>query len=142
MPGRHADSGGRAQRADRDRAVRRGPGVVMDAGAARTQKPAKTSKTSKTAHAAKTAQAAKTQPLPAAAVATLERARDHLLGLQDSQGWWKGELETNVTMDAEDLLMREFLGIRAGAETSAAARWIRSKQRSDGTWANFHGGPA
>ena len=45
-------------------------------------------------------------------------------------------------MDAEDLLLREFLGIRTAAETDAAARWIRSQQRDDGTWANFHGGPA
>src|SRR5205823_5021969 len=47
----------------------------------------------------------------------------------------------NVTMDAEDLLMREFLGIRTGEETAAAARWIASKQRGDGTWANYFGGP-
>ena len=26
-------------------------------------------------------------------------------------------------------------------ETEEAARWIRSQQRADGTWANFHGGP-
>ena len=39
-------------------------------------------------------------------------AVDHLLSLQNPDGWWKGELETNVTMDAEDLLLREFLGIR------------------------------
>ena len=41
----------------------------------------------------------------------LDRATEHLLGLQHEQGWWQGELETNVTMDAEDLLLREFLGI-------------------------------
>src|SRR6266851_5091018 len=75
------------------------------------------------------------------AEAALARARDHLLGLQREQGWWQGELETNVTMDAEDLMLREFLGIRTAAETAAAARWIRSKQRADGTWANFHDGP-
>ena len=40
----------------------------------------------------------------------LDRAASHLLGLQHEQGWWQGELETNVTMDAEDLLLREFLG--------------------------------
>ncbi|MFC7340520.1 squalene--hopene cyclase [Saccharopolyspora griseoalba] len=68
-------------------------------------------------------------------------ARDHLLSLQSPQGWWKGELETNVTMDVEDLLLRQFLGIRTAAETEQAARWIRSQQRGDGTWANFHGGP-
>jgi len=82
-------------------------------------------------------------PLPtAAASAALEAARDHLLRLQSPEGWWKGELQTNVTMDAEDLLLREFLGIRDAAETAEAARWIRGEQRQDGTWANFHGGPA
>ncbi|MFJ2033221.1 squalene--hopene cyclase [Streptosporangium sp. NPDC087985] len=71
----------------------------------------------------------------------LGAACDHLIGLRSPEGWWKGELQTNVTMDAEDLLLREFLGIRTEEDTSEAARWIRSEQRADGTWANFHGGP-
>jgi squalene-hopene/tetraprenyl-beta-curcumene cyclase len=75
------------------------------------------------------------------AAEALARARDHLLGLQHDQGWWQGELETNVTMDAEDLLLREFLGVRTAEQTQAAARWIASQQRDDGTWANFYGGP-
>jgi squalene-hopene/tetraprenyl-beta-curcumene cyclase len=73
--------------------------------------------------------------------AALELAREHLLCLQDDAGWWRGELQTNVTMDAEDMLLREFLGIRRGPETERSAAWIRSQQRADGTWANFHGGP-
>jgi squalene-hopene/tetraprenyl-beta-curcumene cyclase len=73
---------------------------------------------------------------------TLNRARDHVLGLQHADGWWQGELETNVTMDAEDLLLRQFLGVRDDAATAAAGRWIRSQQRDDGTWANFFGGAA
>jgi squalene-hopene/tetraprenyl-beta-curcumene cyclase len=77
---------------------------------------------------------------PSGAVLAAARARDRLLALQDPAGWWKGELATNVTMDAEDLLLREFLGIRTPEETAAAARWIRSQQREDGTWSNFHGG--
>lgn len=76
------------------------------------------------------------------AAGALGRARDHLLSLQHRDGWWKGELETNVTIDAEDLLLREFLGIRDERETAEAARWIRAGQRDDGTWANFLGGPA
>ena len=64
-----------------------------------------------------------------------------MLGLQHAEGWWQGELETNVTMDAEDLLLREFLGVADDAAIAAAARWIRSQQRDDGTWANFYGGP-
>jgi squalene-hopene/tetraprenyl-beta-curcumene cyclase len=71
----------------------------------------------------------------------LARATDHLLALQSPAGWWKGELETNVTMDAEDLLLREFLGVRGDEETRRAANWIRSNQREDGSWANFFGGP-
>ncbi|GHF55516.1 MULTISPECIES: squalene--hopene cyclase [Streptomyces] len=91
------------------------------------------------------------EPLPAAAGAAktheaaeraTARAVEHLLSRQDEQGWWKGDLETNVTMDAEDLLLRQFLGIRDEETTRRAARWIRSQQRPDGTWATFHGGPA
>ena len=75
-----------------------------------------------------------------AARQALSKAVSHLTALQQPEGWWQGELETNVTMDAEDLLLREFLGIRTDEETEAAARWIRSVQRDDGTWANFRGG--
>ncbi|MER5641929.1 squalene--hopene cyclase [Kitasatospora sp. NPDC002227] len=71
----------------------------------------------------------------------LARATDHLLALQNADGWWKGDLETNVTMDAEDLLLRQFLGIREPEQTAASAAWIRSQQRADGTWATFHDGP-
>ncbi|HYD48317.1 MAG TPA: squalene--hopene cyclase [Terriglobales bacterium] len=71
----------------------------------------------------------------------LERACAHLLSLQSPDGWWKGELETNICMDAEDLLLREFLGIRTPAETAQAATWIRSQQHPDGGWAIAHGAP-
>src|SRR2546425_13362664 len=73
--------------------------------------------------------------------AALSRACERLLSLQNADGWWQGELQTNVTMDAEDMLLREFLGIRREDETRRSAAWIRSQQRADGTWANFHEGP-
>ncbi|MED7949437.1 squalene--hopene cyclase [Kitasatospora sp. NPDC058201] len=82
------------------------------------------------------------QEQPASAEEALARATTHLLSLQSSEGWWKGDLETNVTMDAEDLLLRQFLGIRTEEQTKATAEWIRSQQREDGTWSTFHGGPA
>jgi len=59
--------------------------------------------------------------------ASLERAVLHLQSRQHADGWWKGALDTNVTMDAEDLLLREFLGIRRDRETQMAANWIRSE---------------
>jgi len=85
--------------------------------------------------------AAPTSPVSDAAV-TLKKATEALLALQHRDGWWKGELETNVTMDAEDLLLRQFLGIRDETDTGATARWIRANQREDGTWGNFYGAPA
>jgi squalene-hopene/tetraprenyl-beta-curcumene cyclase len=80
-------------------------------------------------------------PTAASVAEAIERARDHLLALQHPEGWWKGELETNVTMDAEDLMLRHVLGILDPARVVAAADWIRSQQRADGTWATFHRGP-
>ncbi|AZQ74315.1 MULTISPECIES: squalene--hopene cyclase [Streptomyces] len=77
-----------------------------------------------------------------AAARAVTLATEHLLARQDAAGWWKGDLETNVTMDAEDLLLRRFLGVDDERTTAAAARFIRSRQRPDGTWATFHGGPA
>ncbi|MCX2180315.1 squalene--hopene cyclase [Streptomyces sp. SKN60] len=80
--------------------------------------------------------------LDEAAARAAERSVAHLLGRQDPEGWWKGDLETNVTMDAEDLLLRRFLGILEPETVRAAALHIRGEQRADGTWATFHGGPA
>ncbi|HZU19717.1 MAG TPA: squalene--hopene cyclase [Gaiellaceae bacterium] len=74
--------------------------------------------------------------------ATLDRAVTKLLELQHPDGYWKGELETNVTIDAEDLFLRHYLGLLEPGRTERTARWIRSKQRDDGSWATFYGGPA
>ncbi|MFD9906696.1 squalene--hopene cyclase [Streptomyces sp. NPDC059063] len=88
-----------------------------------------------------------TDTTPGAAGATeaaeraIQRSTQFLLSRQDAQGWWKGDLETNVTMDAEDLLLRQFLGIRDESTTRAAALFIRGEQRDDGTWGTFYGGP-
>ncbi|HZQ03974.1 MAG TPA: squalene--hopene cyclase [Gaiellaceae bacterium] len=77
-----------------------------------------------------------------AARLALQRGRDYLLSLQHPDGYWKGELETNVTIDSEDLFLRFYLDILEPGATEATARWIRSKQRPDGSWATFFGGPA
>ncbi|MFJ5516959.1 squalene--hopene cyclase [Streptomyces griseoluteus] len=79
--------------------------------------------------------------VPEAAERAAARAIEFLLARQDPEGWWKGDLETNVTMDAEDLLLRQFLGILDAATTRAAALFIRGEQGEDGAWATFYGGP-
>ena len=45
-------------------------------------------------------------------------------------------------MDAEDLLLRQFLGIRRRTRHGARPLDPLRQQREDGTWANFRGGPA
>jgi squalene-hopene/tetraprenyl-beta-curcumene cyclase len=75
------------------------------------------------------------------AATAIKAAREHLLSQQHEQGWWKGELETNVTMDAEDLLLRHYLGILEPHQATASARWIRGNQCADGSWPTFYGGP-
>ncbi|MBO0874416.1 MAG: hypothetical protein J2P19_13575, partial [Pseudonocardia sp.] len=51
------------------------------------------------------ASAAKTPAATRTPAETLDAAVGYLRGLQSPKGWWKGELQTNVTMDAEDLLL-------------------------------------
>lgn len=81
-------------------------------------------------------------PTISSRVATaLDLAVGHLLAAQDPLGWWKGELATNVTMEAEDLFLRHVLGILNPRTAGETARWIRSQQRTDGSWATFHDGP-
>jgi squalene-hopene/tetraprenyl-beta-curcumene cyclase len=72
--------------------------------------------------------------IPDEAGPAITRAVDRLLSLQDSGGWWKGELETNVTMDAEDMLLREFLGIREPSGTARSAVWLSSSIRRQSAW--------
>ncbi|MFB9905964.1 squalene--hopene cyclase [Allokutzneria oryzae] len=81
------------------------------------------------------------QPRARTASQALAAAVADLRGRQHPDGYWKGELASNVTMDAEDLLLREFLGIRQHQQTQETARWIRSQQRDDGSWATYPGGP-
>ncbi len=81
------------------------------------------------------------RPLVPPAAQALARGRDRLLEIQNEAGWWKGELETNVTMEAEDLLLRQFLGRVDPTLVRETAAWIRSKQGKDGGWAIYYGGP-
>jgi len=81
------------------------------------------------------------QAVPDLPGVALARGRDRLLALQGEAGWWRAELETNVCMEAEDLLLRRFLGIERAELSGPTAAWIRSRQGAGGGWAVYHGGP-
>ncbi|HSK14785.1 MAG TPA: squalene--hopene cyclase [Gaiellaceae bacterium] len=68
---------------------------------------------------------------------TLAAAVERLLGLQKSDGWWVGELESNVTMTAQHLLLLEFLGLRDEDTTRRCANELLARQRPDGLWSIY-----
>ena len=72
----------------------------------------------------------------------LTRAVTWLLDHQDPEGWWSGELETNVTMTAEHVLLLRFLGLPIEPIRAGAARHILGAQRADGSWGLFYEAPA
>ena len=71
----------------------------------------------------------------------LTRAVAHLRARQDDAGWWKGDLESNTTIDAEDLMLRKWLGVWNQEQAELTAKFIRSRQYADGSWPIYHGGP-
>src|SRR3984893_4449126 len=72
----------------------------------------------------------------------LDRAVQWLLERQDVEGWWCGELETNVTMTAEHVLLLRFLELSLERIRDGAIKHILNHQREDGSWALYFGGPA
>ena len=72
---------------------------------------------------------------------TIRRSQDYFLRTQHPDGYWSGQLETNVCMAAEYLLLTHFLGVRDDARWAKIANSLRDQQRPDGTWAIYHGGP-
>ncbi len=72
----------------------------------------------------------------------LRRAVKFLLGAQDSQGWWRGEIEANVTLDAEYLLVTHFMSIARAERSRKIADSIMSRELPRGGWALYSGGPA
>src|SRR5213083_3744680 len=72
----------------------------------------------------------------------VERAAERLLSLQQPDGWWKGELESNATMIAEHLFLLHFLGLRDAETDRLLANELLARRRADGTWSIWFEGPA
>jgi squalene-hopene/tetraprenyl-beta-curcumene cyclase len=72
----------------------------------------------------------------------IEAATNRLLELQHSDGYWVGELESNVTMTAQHLFWHHVLGLRTPELDRRIANELLARQRDDGTWAIWFGGPA
>jgi squalene-hopene/tetraprenyl-beta-curcumene cyclase len=73
---------------------------------------------------------------------TIDRGVQRLLELQRADGVWVGELESNVTMTAQHLFWRHYLGLRSPGEDRRIANELLARMREDGTWSIWFEGPA
>jgi squalene-hopene/tetraprenyl-beta-curcumene cyclase len=66
-------------------------------------------------------------------------SQNHLLAVQDAQGYWWAELESNVTMTAEVVLLHKIWGTDKNRPLDKAAAFLRSQQRDHGGWELYYG---
>ncbi|MCH8309460.1 MAG: squalene--hopene cyclase, partial [Chloroflexi bacterium] len=71
----------------------------------------------------------------------IQRATNYLLHLQYPEGYWWSELESNPTMEAEYLLLTQFLGIGDDDTWRKLSKQLLAQQRADGTWGQFFDAP-
>jgi squalene-hopene/tetraprenyl-beta-curcumene cyclase len=71
----------------------------------------------------------------------IEGATERLLELQHADGYWVGELESNVTMTAQHLFWHHVLGLRTPELNRKIANELLARRRDDGTWAIWFEGP-
>ena len=72
---------------------------------------------------------------------SIRRASDWLLGQQQPDGYWCGELEGDTILESEYILLLAWLGRRESKEAKAAAEYIRQKQMPAGGWNQYPHGP-
>ena len=69
----------------------------------------------------------------------LDRIQQHLLSLQQEEGYWWANLESNVTMTAEAILLYKIWGIADRLPLAKAERYLRQEQREHGGWELYYG---
>ena len=71
---------------------------------------------------------------------TIGAARDALISLQSSRGYWLFELEADCTIPAEYILMMHFLEELDAPLEAKLAAYLRARQAEHGGWPLYHGG--
>jgi squalene-hopene/tetraprenyl-beta-curcumene cyclase len=66
-------------------------------------------------------------------------AQNYLLNIQDPEGYWWGELESNVTITAEVVLLHKIWGTDKQRPLDKAETYLRSGQKEHGGWELFYG---
>jgi squalene-hopene/tetraprenyl-beta-curcumene cyclase len=72
----------------------------------------------------------------------IARAREWLLGQQHADGYWCGELEADVMLEADYIFMHKLLGTGDPGRMERAVNEILRHQNADGGWSQYPGGPS
>jgi len=79
---------------------------------------------------------------PVGLAQAIRRAQDYLLRIQSQDGYWVGELEADVTVTAGYIPLMYFMtGKVDPARQQKVVNYVKSKQRPDGSWSTYYGGP-
>lgn len=69
----------------------------------------------------------------------IARSQDYLLSLQQADGYWWANLESNVTITAEAVLLHKIWGTDATRPMAKIEQYLRQEQRDHGGWELFYG---
>ena len=72
----------------------------------------------------------------------IERAKEWLLDQQHPDGYWCGELEADVMLEADYIFMHTLLGTGDAGKMERALNEILRHQNEDGGWSLYPGGPS
>ncbi|KAL9099988.1 MAG: hypothetical protein Q9163_004583 [Psora crenata] len=67
-------------------------------------------------------------------VRALSMAIRYAFDMMNSDGHWRGELLSNVTITAEHILFCQAVGVDLSADSAAYKKYLLSQQRRDGSW--------
>ncbi|HUJ94277.1 MAG TPA: squalene--hopene cyclase [Terriglobales bacterium] len=84
----------------------------------------------------------KIDDLASRVAAAIDGARNFLFSQQSEEGYWCGELEADVTLEADYLVLHSLLGTGTAERFQKAANYILQHQNEEGGWSVFPGGPS
>lgn len=70
---------------------------------------------------------------------SIEASQAYLLSIQNPEGYWWAELESNVTITAEVVLLHKIWGTDRTRGLPKVETYLRSQQREHGGWELFYG---
>ena len=72
-------------------------------------------------------------------VDAISASQQHLLSIQNPDGYWWAELESNVTITSETVLLHKIWGTDKTRPLYKVENYLRSQQREHGGWELFYG---